>query len=183
MSSYSTEHPITLNGEHLTLDEVVAIADGAPVQLAEEALPRMARSRAAVEQFLARGEIVYGVTTGFGFFKDRVIPPDQVLELQRNLVRSHAAGVGPILSEREVRAMLAVRANTLAKGYSGVRPAVVETLIAMLNQGVHPVVPGATSRRWLIWRWWSSAKVRRSTRASAWRGARRCATPVSPRCN
>jgi histidine ammonia-lyase len=145
MSSYSTEHPIALNGEHLTLDEVVAIADGAPVRLAEEALPRMARSRAAVEQFLEQGEIVYGVTTGFGFFKDRVIPPDQVLELQRNLVRSHAAGVGPILSEREVRAMLAVRANTLAKGYSGVRPAVVETLIAMLNRGVHPVVPGQGS--------------------------------------
>lgn len=144
-SSHSAENTITLNGEHLTLDEVVAIADGAPVQLAEEALPRMARSRAAVEQFLARGEIVYGVTTGFGFFKDRVIPPDQVLELQRNLVRSHAAGVGPILSEREVRAMLAVRANTLAKGYSGVRPAVVETLIAMLNRGVHPVVPGQGS--------------------------------------
>lgn len=145
LSSYSAENTITLNGEHLTLDEVVAIADGAPVRLAEEALPRMARSRAAVEQFLARGEIVYGVTTGFGFFKDRVIPPDQVLELQRNLVRSHAAGVGPILSEREVRAMLAVRANTLAKGYSGVRPVVVETLIAMLNRGVHPVVPGQGS--------------------------------------
>jgi histidine ammonia-lyase len=139
------ENPVVLDGEHLTLNEVVAIADGTPAQLAADAVPRMERSRAAVEQFLARGEVVYGVTTGFGFFKDRVIPPDQVLALQRNLVRSHAAGVGPLLSEREVRAMLAVRANTLAKGYSGVRPLVVETLIAMLNGGVHPVVPSQGS--------------------------------------
>lgn len=145
LPSHDADSAIALNGDHLTLDEVVAIADGAPVRLAAEALPRIEGSRAAVEQFLARGEVVYGVTTGFGFFKDRVIPLDQVLELQRNLVRSHAAGVGPILSEREVRAMLAVRANTLAKGYSGVRPVVIETLIAMLNRGVHPVVPGQGS--------------------------------------
>lgn len=140
-----SQNAIVLNGEHLTLDEVIAIADGAPVELAPEALPGIQRSRAAVEKYLARGEVVYGVTTGFGYFKDRVIPPDQVAQLQRNLVRSHAAGVGPPLEEREVRAMLAIRANTLAKGYSGVRPVVVETLIQMLNRGVHPVVPSQGS--------------------------------------
>ena len=81
----------------------------------------------------------------FGRFKDKFIPPDQVAQLQLNLVRSHAAGVGPALDEATVRAMLLVRANTLALGYSGVRPIVIETLIDLLNHGIHPVIPSQGS--------------------------------------
>src|SRR5512146_937678 len=121
----SMPEPIALDGFHLTLDQVISIAHGAGAELAQEAVPRIERARAAVQGFLARGEVVYGVTTGFGAFKDRVIPLDQVADLQRNLLRSHAAGVGAALPEPHVRGMLAVRANTLALGHSGVRLEVV----------------------------------------------------------
>jgi histidine ammonia-lyase len=94
-----------------------------------------------VETLVANGEVVYGITTGFGRFKDKIISAEEVKQLQVNLVRSHAVGVGPLLPERVVRAMLLVRANTLAKGYSGVRPEVINLLLEMLNQGVHPCVP------------------------------------------
>jgi histidine ammonia-lyase len=137
--------PIVLDGSSLTLDQVVAIAQGADAVLAPAAMPAMRRSRAAVEGFLARGEIIYGVTTGFGAFKDRVIPLEQVVALQRNLLRSHAAGVGPPLPETHVRALLAVRANTLALGHSGVRVELVEGLLALLARGVLPVVPAQGS--------------------------------------
>jgi histidine ammonia-lyase len=98
-----------------------------------------------VDQFVANGDVVYGITTGFGRFKDKIIDAEQTRVLQQNLVRSHAVGVGPDLDERIVRAMLLVRANTLALGYSGVRPEVIELLLAMLNQGVHPRVPAQGS--------------------------------------
>lgn len=132
---------IILDGFHLTLDDVVAIAHGANATLADEALPRIQRARAAVEGFLARGDVIYGVTTGFGAFKDRVIPLDQIPELQCNLLRSHAAGTGPALPAPQVRAMLAVRANTLAAGHSGVRVEVVRRLLELLERDVLPVIP------------------------------------------
>lgn len=136
---------ITINGKELEGDHVVAIANGERVQLDPAVLPTIQRSRDAVEKLVAEGRIAYGITTGFGRFKDKLISPGQVKELQLNLVRSHCVGVGPLLDERIVRAMLAVRANTLAMGFSGVRPAVIQLLLDMLNHGVHPEIPSQGS--------------------------------------
>ncbi len=137
--------PLAISGKNLRVDDVAAAADGCPVRLDPAALPAIERSRAAVERLVAEGRIAYGITTGFGRFKDRIISPDQTKQLQLNLVRSHAVGVGPPLDERTVRAMLLVRANTLAMGYSGVRPLVVQALIDLLNARVHPRVPAQGS--------------------------------------
>lgn len=127
--------------EGLHIDDVVAVANGQSVALDAAALPAINRSRAAVEKLVTEGKIAYGITTGFGRFQDKPISPHQVKQLQLNLVRSHAAGVGPYLDELAVRAMLLVRAHTLALGYSGVRPQLIEMLLAMLNRGVHPRIP------------------------------------------
>ena len=87
---------LLLSGDKLNVDDVVAVADGRPVGLDPAAVPAMTRSRAAVEQLVAEGRVVYGITTGFGRFKDRVVSADEVRQLQLNLVRSHAVGVGPV---------------------------------------------------------------------------------------
>lgn len=137
--------PLRITGENLKIDDVVAVANGRSVTLDPAALPKIERSRAAVEQLVAEGRIAYGITTGFGRFKDQLISPDQVKQLQLNLVRSHAVGVGPELDEQVVRAIMLVRLNTLAMGYSGVRPAIIQLLIDMLNSGVHPVIPSQGS--------------------------------------
>ena len=137
--------PLIIDGQNLKIDAVVAVADGLTVALSPEATPVMERSRQAVEKLVKEGKIAYGITTGFGRFKDRLIAPADVRKLQLNLVRSHACGVGPDLEERTVRAMLLVRANTLAAGYSGVRPELVELLLDMLNAGVHPQIPAKGS--------------------------------------
>ena len=134
-----------VSGRDLKVDDVVAVADGQQVVLDAAAIPMMERSRAAVERLVNEGRIAYGISTGFGRFKDKLITPDQVKQLQLNLVRSHAVGVGDLLSERIVRAMLLVRANTLAMGFSGVRPVVVKLLLEMLNRGVHPEIPSQGS--------------------------------------
>jgi histidine ammonia-lyase len=115
------------------------------VELAAEAVERMRASRVVIDQVVAAGRTVYGVTTGFGDLATIRIEPDQTAELQRNLVRSHAAGVGDPLPVEVVRAMLLLRANALAVGLSGIRPEVVELLIGMLNAEVHPVVPSRGS--------------------------------------
>ncbi|MEX2181775.1 MAG: histidine ammonia-lyase [Gemmatimonadaceae bacterium] len=133
---------LELTGSTLTVAEVAAVADGGrAVRLAATARDRMRATRTIVEGIAARGEVVYGVTTGFGKLADIAIAPDQLAQLQVNLVRSHAAGVGPRLPEREVRAMMLLRANVLAKGYSGARPELVELLCAMLDARLHPPVP------------------------------------------
>jgi len=132
---------IVLDGGSLAIGDVAAVADGAPVSLAPAARSRMARTRAIVDAIVERRDVVYGVTTGFGKLSDVAIPFDRLAELQVNLVRSHAAGVGPLLPAREVRAMMLLRANVLAKGFSGGRPEVAELLIAMLNAELHPLVP------------------------------------------
>ena len=132
---------ITINGKELEVDQVVAIANGERVELDPAVIPTIQRSRDAVETLVAEGRIAYGITTGFGRFKDKLISPSQVKELQLNLVRSHCVGVGPLLDEPTVRSMLAVRANTLAMGFSGVRPEIIELLIGLLNEGVHPEIP------------------------------------------
>ena len=136
---------LTVSGADLKVDDVVAVVKGLRVALADSALPKIERSRAAVDQLVDEGRIAYGITTGFGRFKDKLISRDQVKQLQLNLVRSHAVGVGPKLDQETVRAMLLVRANTLAMGFSGVRPEVVQLLLAMLNEGVHPEIPSQGS--------------------------------------
>ena len=90
---------------------------------------------------MAEGRVVYGITTGFGAFKDKLIPPDQARELQRNIIMSHAVGVGAPFPTAVVRAMMLIRANALAKGYSGIRPEVLRLLLSMIERGVHPIVP------------------------------------------
>jgi histidine ammonia-lyase len=137
---------VELDGRSLSLEEIVAVAvDGCAVSIALSAYTRMESSRSVVEALLSRGEMAYGINTGFGKLSDVRIGPDQLEALQQNLVRSHACGVGEPLPEDEVRAMLLLRANVLAKGLSGVRPVLVETLAAMLNARVHPVIPARGS--------------------------------------
>jgi histidine ammonia-lyase len=131
-----------LNGQRLSLAEVSAVARSAErVTLAAAARARIAASRRVIEQIIAENRTVYGVNTGFGKLSDVRIDPSQIRDLQLNLVRSHSCGLGDPLSIEEARAMLLLRANVLALGYSGCRPIVVETLIKMLNDGVTPVIP------------------------------------------
>src|SRR5258708_6345364 len=133
---------LILNGQTLSLREIEAISQAAcAVSVYPDALSRVAESRALIEGILAAGETVYGVNTGFGKLSDVSIPPDRLAELQINLVRSHAGGVGQPLSGAESRAMLLLRANVLAKGFSGVRPDLLKLLVALVNAGVHPVIP------------------------------------------
>jgi histidine ammonia-lyase len=131
-----------LNGRALTLAEIAAVAYGdAPVQVAASARPHILASRRVVEDIIARDAVVYGVSTGFGKLSDVRIPPDGLGRLQLNLVRSHACGIGDPLSEPEARAMILLRANVLALGFSGVRVEIIEMLCEMLNRRVCPVVP------------------------------------------
>jgi histidine ammonia-lyase len=137
---------IIIDGASLSLTALEAVARRrSPVTLAPHAREAVAAARAVVDRAVAKDEVVYGVTTGFGNFADVVIPRDKLRELQLNLVRSHAAGVGAPLGEADTRALMLLRANVLAKGYSGVRVSTLELLVAMLNAGVHPVVPSQGS--------------------------------------
>jgi histidine ammonia-lyase len=134
--------PIVLTGHDLTLEAVEAVArHGARAVLAPEARARMVRSRSVIEAIVERGEAVYGVTTGFGDLATVRIAPSDAARLQENLLISHAVGVGPRFDVATVRAMLLLRANTLARGQSGCRPELVERLLAFLERGLHPVVP------------------------------------------
>ena len=133
---------ITVDGRTLSLAAVEAAArDRVPVRLDEAAAARMRSSRAFLERLVASGAPVYGVTTGFGRLADVRVAPDRQRALQRNLVLSHAAGAGRPLPVEEVRAIMVLRANSLARGQSGCRPAVAERLLELLNLGIHPVVP------------------------------------------
>jgi histidine ammonia-lyase len=137
---------VELDGRSLSLEEIASVAlNGCAVAIAPGAYALMDASRAVVEGVVSRAETAYGINTGFGKLSDVRIGSDQLEALQRNLVRSHACGIGEPLPEDEVRAMLLLRANVLAKGLSGVRPLVVETLVAMLNHRVHPVIPARGS--------------------------------------
>jgi histidine ammonia-lyase len=131
-----------LDGQRLSLGEVSAVARGEErVTLSANARMRIEDSRRVVERIIAENRTVYGVNTGFGKLSDIRIDPSQIRELQLNLVRSHSCGLGNPLSIEEARAMLLLRANVLALGYSGCRAIVVETLVEMLNRGVTPVIP------------------------------------------
>ena len=133
---------LKLDGQRLTLEQIDAVARGSlRVTLADGARERIQAARSIVEEITSSGQVVYGVNTGFGKLSDVHIPPSELRELQLNLVRSHACGVGRPLPEDETRAMLLLRANVLACGFSGARAIVVETLIAMLEHGVHPLIP------------------------------------------
>jgi histidine ammonia-lyase len=137
---------IPLDGETLTLEQLALIADDREaVALAAPAAAAVDGARAVVDRLAAGDAAVYGVNTGFGSLAEVRIPRSELRALQRNLLRSHAAGVGEPLSTRSVRAMMALRANVLAKGYSGIRRTTLEALVAALNAGVHPVVPSRGS--------------------------------------
>jgi histidine ammonia-lyase len=137
---------VTLTGNDLTFAQLYAVAlHDAKVSLAPTAIERMKASRAVVDRVVASDATAYGITTGFGKLASVRISHEQVRQLQINLVRSHASGVGPPLTEPETRAMMLLRANALAKGLSGIRPVVVETLCAMLNAGLHPIIPSQGS--------------------------------------
>jgi histidine ammonia-lyase len=137
---------VQLTGNDLTFAQLYDVAlRGAKVSLAPDAIERMKASRAIVDRVVASGETAYGINTGFGKLASVRISTEQVRQLQVNLVRSHACGVGAPLSEAETRAMMLLRANALAKGLSGIRPETVEVLCSMLNAKVHPVIPSQGS--------------------------------------
>lgn len=133
---------ITLEGNDLTSNDIGRVAfERTPVQLADGAMDRINTAAALVQQLAAGGELVYGVTTGVGELRTVAIAPAERGELQVNILRSHAAGVGPHLSEPEVRAMMLLRLNSFCQGHSGIRPETVQTLVGMLNQSVYPAIP------------------------------------------
>ncbi|HEU4749007.1 MAG TPA: aromatic amino acid lyase, partial [Gemmatimonadaceae bacterium] len=133
---------LLIDGDTLTIDDAYSVAaHRRPVGLAGAARERMLRTRKVVDDIVERNDVVYGVTTGFGKLSEVAIPRERLAELQVNLVRSHACGVGDRLPEREVRAMMLLRANVIAKGYSGARPEIVDLLLDMLNAGVYPPIP------------------------------------------
>jgi len=135
-------NPVVIDGENLTIEEIISVArNHAKVELSQKAKVKVKQSRKVLEQLIKDKKKIYGVTTGFGAFGNITIPPEKTPELQLNLIRSHSAGAGKPASTDVVRAMMLLRANTLAKGYSGIRLQTLETLIEMLNKGVHPIVP------------------------------------------
>jgi len=138
---------ITINGRDLTIDQVVKVAKdpSIKIKLAEDAIIAINRAADAVQQFLSEGRIAYGITTGFGAFKDQLIPVEDVEKLQENIILSHAVGVGPLLDDATVRAMMLIRANTLAKGHSGIRLETVGLLIELLNRNILPIIPSKGS--------------------------------------
>ncbi len=133
---------VLLDGNRLTLSDFHAVVfDRQEVGLDTAARKLMEKSRAHVEKAIATGERIYSINTGFGVLSKVKIPPESLDELQVNLIRSHSVGIGPLHSEAESRGLLLLRANVLAKGFSGVRPLIVETLCQMLNKKVHPAIP------------------------------------------
>jgi histidine ammonia-lyase len=137
---------IQLDGNQLTIDQIASVArHGETVSLSTRALKRIQESRSWVDQMVMSETPVYGINTGFGIFSDRRISREDAALLSRNLILSHAVATGPELDKDVVRAAMLIRANTLAKGYSGIRPIVVETIIEMLNRGVTPMIPSQGS--------------------------------------
>src|SRR3954468_24123220 len=133
---------VVLDGNSLRLEDVIAVARRyASVSISRTAQERVTAARRTIDKLVADNAVVYGVTTGFGKLSGVAIPPASLADLQRNLVRSHAAGVGDPLPEAEVRAMMLLRANVIAKGHSGARPELAELLAKMLNARLHPNVP------------------------------------------
>src|SRR5205823_12902937 len=131
-----------LRGQSLSLTDLAAVAlEAATVKVSKSARSRILASRQVIDSIVACDAVVYGVNTGFGKLSDVRIRPSELRDLQLNLVRSHACGIGPPLSEPEVRAMMLLRANVLALGFSGIRFEIIEMLCEMLNQRLCPVIP------------------------------------------
>ncbi len=136
---------IILDGESLTFEQVLDAAFGKPdeirISLSGTAKENVNRAADAVQKLLERGEIAYGITTGFGAFKDKIISPEEAGHLQQNILMSHAVGVGKPFDIPTTRAIMLIRANTLARGFSGIRLETLELLIELLNRNIHPVIP------------------------------------------
>jgi histidine ammonia-lyase len=133
---------VIITGQNLTLEELVAVSrNDVQVELSEEAKENISESRKVVEDLVESNAVVYGITTGFGKFSDVSISQDECKKLQRNLIITHSVGAGEPFSRDVVRGIMLLRINSLAKGFSGVRLEVVETLIAFLNKGVTPQIP------------------------------------------
>ncbi len=133
---------IILNGRDLTLEQVIRVARyGAQARLSDDASAAVRRARDYVDKKLGDGAVIYGLTTGFGKFSDTLVAPGDVAQLQRNLIISHACGMGGALPSEVVRAAMLLRCNALSRGNSGIRPQTLDTLVRMLNRGVHPIVP------------------------------------------
>jgi histidine ammonia-lyase len=137
---------LALTPQGLKLKDIIDVARNSyTVSVSEELLDKVKKALAVVDKAVSEGKIVYGVTTGFGALSDKIIPKKDVEKLQRNLLLSHSAGVGEPLDKETVRALMLLRANALARGYSGVSPSALELIIKMLNEQVHPIVPGKGS--------------------------------------
>ncbi len=133
---------IIIDGNSLTLDDVINVArNNYNVELSDEAIEKVNKARKLVDRYVDEENVVYGITTGFGKFSDVVISKEESKQLQRNLIISHSCGVGNPLDEDIVRAIMLLRANALAKGFSGIRLSTLNKLIEMINKGVHPVIP------------------------------------------
>lgn len=133
---------VLLDGEHLTLEELVQVARfKAPVQLKASAIEAVQASRKIIDDIVASKKVTYGVNTGFGSLVRKSIEPEQTRQLQENLIRTHASGFGEPFKEDEVRAIILIRINSLVKGYSGIRLSTIETMVEMLNRGVVPYIP------------------------------------------
>lgn len=151
MSTEEGEHrnlsaPVTVDGHSLTLEDVEEVARrGRSAGLTVDAHAIIASSQRAVQRFVQSGQAVYGVNTGFGSLSTQAIPAEATHQLQLNLLRSHASGAGDLLPDEVVRAGLLLRANSLTVGYSGVRIEVIETLLALLNAGIQPLIPSQGS--------------------------------------
>jgi len=139
------ESPLLLDGHSLSIAQVLEVIRGRPVALSPSAVQAIHRSRQVIDEVVASGQVVYGINTGFGYLKNQVIPTEQLETLQRNLILSHACGVGEPFSEAVVRGIMLLRANTLVQGHSGVREVLVQRLLDYLNQGIHPVIPSQGS--------------------------------------
>jgi histidine ammonia-lyase len=139
---YSKMGHLLIDGEHLTIKDVVDVArNNQRIELSEQAVGRIKKSREYVDSLVDKGAVVYGITTGFGKFSDVFISKEDTKALQRNLIVSHACGMGDPLAEEVVRGIMLLRINALAKGFSGIRLETVNTLIEMLNKRVHPIIP------------------------------------------
>ena len=133
---------VSLNGSSLSIKDVLDAGEGSAVfEIDESAVIAMTESRSAVKRILEKGEVVYGINTGFGALSSVTIEHDQLEQLQYNLIRSHACGVGDAMESEHVLMMMVIRANTLCIGHSGCRPEVVELLVQMVNEGIAPIVP------------------------------------------
>lgn len=133
---------VFVNGNNLNIEDVIKVArENYEVKLTDESIDLINKSRRTVDRFVEEGKTVYGITTGFGKFSDVLISPEETKILQRNLIVSHSCGVGDSIDIDEIRAVMLLRINALAKGYSGIRLSTLSTLIDMLNKGVHPYIP------------------------------------------